>query len=162
MSYTNTAYNCPGYRGTNFYSGTSWPSYGSYAYNAGGVVNAPITTGTYPPLVLGLGIDQQMLMIPPIKESQVRVPSEMIAITESRLITDVNNPLFVLESGVDFGGTSPHGWVNPARHGTNYNTLYCDGHVVAVNPSVLFDPAKSAADWNNDHQPHAEIWTPIP
>jgi prepilin-type processing-associated H-X9-DG protein len=48
----------------------------------------------------------------------------------------------------------------PARHGKNYNQLYCDGHVAALDPWFLFDPNKSAVMWNNDHQPHRELWPP--
>jgi prepilin-type processing-associated H-X9-DG protein len=55
------------------------------------------------------------------------------------------------------------GWIiDPARHGKNYNTLYCDGHVAALDPLVLFDLAKTAANWNNDHQSHPGIWVPGP
>ena len=46
----------------------------------------------------------------------------------------------------------------PAQHGTYFNEVCCDGHVVAVPISTLFAPAKSAQNWNVDHQPHAELW----
>jgi len=46
------------------------------------------------------------------------------------------------------------------RHAENYNALFCDGHVSAMLPEVLFDPSKAAAMWNYDHQPHAELWSP--
>jgi prepilin-type processing-associated H-X9-DG protein len=45
-------------------------------------------------------------------------------------------------------------------HGKNYNQLYCDGHVSAMSPSILFDPSKTAPLWNYDHQPHPEQWKP--
>ena len=163
MSYTNTTHNCPGYRGTNFYQDTHWPSYGSYSYNATGAGYGPIYG--VEPQVLGLGAELQVSMIPPVKESDVIAISEMIAIAESRVLTITNDPLFRLDSGWDFATPSRPGsliWTSPARHGINYNTLYCDGHVVAINPSMLFDLTKSAANWNNDHQTHADLWTPIP
>ena len=47
---------------------------------------------------------------------------------------------------------------DPARHGKNYNQLFCDGHVAGMNPGVLFNPRNTAAMWNNDHQPHPELW----
>ncbi len=49
---------------------------------------------------------------------------------------------------------------NPARHGKTYNQFFCDGHVAALNPSILFNPTNSAARWNYDHQPHPELWSP--
>jgi hypothetical protein len=27
-----------------------------------------------------------------------------------------------------------------------------------MNPRILFNPTNSAALWNNDHQPHPELW----
>jgi prepilin-type processing-associated H-X9-DG protein len=52
------------------------------------------------------------------------------------------------------------GWDNPPRHGRNYNVLSCDGHVSALDPRVLFNPVKTAVNWNNDHQSHEEVWNP--
>ncbi|PYI88990.1 MAG: hypothetical protein DME26_02295 [Verrucomicrobia bacterium] len=49
---------------------------------------------------------------------------------------------------------------DPARHGKNYNQLFCDGHVAAMSPWVLFNPTNSASMWNSDHQPHPELWVP--
>jgi prepilin-type processing-associated H-X9-DG protein len=49
---------------------------------------------------------------------------------------------------------------DPARHGKSYNQLFCDGHVAAMNPWVLFNPTNTAAMWNSDHQPHPELWQP--
>ncbi len=49
---------------------------------------------------------------------------------------------------------------DPARHGKNYNQLYCDGHISAMSPWVLFNPTNTAAMWNYDHQPHRELWVP--
>lgn len=47
-----------------------------------------------------------------------------------------------------------------ARHGKNYNQLFCDGHVLAMNPWVLFNPTNSALMWNYDHESHPELWVP--
>ncbi len=47
---------------------------------------------------------------------------------------------------------------DPARHGRNYNQLFSDGHVAAMNPWIIFNPTNSAAMWNFDHQPHPEEW----
>jgi hypothetical protein len=32
--------------------------------------------------------------------------------------------------------------------------------VDAAEPLILFNPARSAAQWNNDDQPHRELWPP--
>jgi hypothetical protein len=47
---------------------------------------------------------------------------------------------------------------SPPQHGTVFNVLSCDGHVLAILISILFNPEISAADWNVDHQPHPEFW----
>ncbi len=107
----------------------------------------------------------------PTSESQVRVPSEMIAFGESRF----------LKSGINFdpGGrvqlqtgwlglgwlkwTMPGSHRNFAfglRHGKNYNISFCDGHVSAMSPWVFFNPTNTAPMWNYDHQPHPELWLP--
>ncbi len=49
---------------------------------------------------------------------------------------------------------------DPKRHGKTYNQLFCDGHVTAMDPWVLFNPTNSASKWNKDHQPHPECWVP--
>ena len=46
----------------------------------------------------------------------------------------------------------------PERHGKNYNQAFCDAHVEAGKPSILFNVTNSAPRWNNDHQPHPETW----
>jgi hypothetical protein len=93
---------------------------------------------------------------PVVFEAQVKVPSEMLAIAESRSVK------FEGQLGVDgdvlgcglFSGQSFY----PERHGKNYNDLLCDGHVSRISPWVLFNPTNSASMWNYDHQPHPELW----
>lgn len=46
----------------------------------------------------------------------------------------------------------------PQRNGKNYNQLFCDGHVEAVDPWLLLSPPNCAAMWNRDHEPHYEFW----
>jgi prepilin-type N-terminal cleavage/methylation domain-containing protein/prepilin-type processing-associated H-X9-DG protein len=174
MAWTDSASQCPGYKGSNAVTlDGQLPCLGSYAYNAGGVFG-----GTTAPLgndstVLGLGVDDESGILgvgrpfPPVMESQVVAPSEMFAIVESRTLTG-DNPYsrlsqnWVVGSGFDYYAWGAMlGWIiNPPRNGKNYNTLYCDGHVSAIDPQVLFDPVKSAVNWNNDHQSHLGIWVP--
>jgi prepilin-type processing-associated H-X9-DG protein len=47
---------------------------------------------------------------------------------------------------------------SPARHGKDYNMLFCDGHVSGMKPVLLFSLTNNAILWNYDHQPHPETW----
>jgi prepilin-type processing-associated H-X9-DG protein len=47
---------------------------------------------------------------------------------------------------------------HPRRHGRDYNVLFCDTHVAALDPLRLFNPTNTAVEWNNDHQGHPDIW----
>jgi prepilin-type processing-associated H-X9-DG protein len=90
------------------------------------------------------------------------MPAEMFAIGESRLAADLESH----GGGVPYmiiGFARPNSTVAsasafPPRHGKNYNQLFCDAHVEAIAPLVLFDPTKTAVHWNIDHQPHPETW----
>jgi prepilin-type processing-associated H-X9-DG protein len=94
----------------------------------------------------------------------------MLAIGESRFLNPTTNHI---PGGYDllFCGNlhppappapyaSPYFIFDPARHGKNYNLVFCDGHIASLSPWVLFDPSKTAPMWNNDHQPHPELWVP--
>ena len=163
---TDPAYHCPGYKGVNEGSdqhSSGWTfAFGSYAYNAKGVVLRPWTTTNG--LLLGLGGRPQRRTLGASSgdhsEGQIAVPSEMFVIGEARWKAQDND----LPGGHDFmqcGGTTVNRgpWAfDPARHGKNYNQLFCDGHVGAMSPWVLFNPTNTAAMWNYDHQPHPEFW----
>jgi prepilin-type processing-associated H-X9-DG protein len=115
---------------------------------------------------LGLGNteygDGMMLRVPPISESQVKAPSEMYAVTDSRIYLNLAIPagwagLDFMVCGLPAGDNNPQE-IRAARHGKGYNVVACDGHVVLVERGVLFDPRKSWQNWNNDHEPHPEFW----
>jgi hypothetical protein len=38
--------------------------------------------------------------------------------------------------------------------------LFCDGHVVSMKVTDVFNPTNSGASWNSDHQQHVEFWVP--
>jgi prepilin-type N-terminal cleavage/methylation domain-containing protein/prepilin-type processing-associated H-X9-DG protein len=172
VKWTDPAYHCPGYQGAiSLKRGGN--AHGSYAYNARGVVGnikpmrGPLNvTGNY-----GLGgvyswrAGRQK--DGPIAEAPVRAPSEMFAIGESRFKKGtgrVGGPNNLSSGGRDYMicGFLGDKWkgvaFDPARHGKNYNQLFCDAHVAGMRPGVLFDPARTASLWNNDHQPHPELW----
>jgi len=172
VSWTNSAYHCPGYKGpiSLGVAGTPWrlAVAGSYAYNYVG-------TTSYSPIPefvstqdfwLGLGyiydsfVGDPRFRLPAISQSQVRMPAEMFAIGESRLVNQTGSGLNALagDDSMIIGHIREGVLLFPPRHGKRYNQLCCDGHVEPITPSVLFDGTKSATRWNNDHQPHPETW----
>ena len=167
IQWTNPAYHCPGYKGAT--SAGRRPPMGSYAYNSRGVWLAfDRRPGggfqvLYPRAFLGLGSDYgpRWSRYPALSESQIKMPSEMFAIGESRFLNakanhDQGGPNVAICGGL----RETFFAFDPARHGKNYNQLFCDGHVAAMDPWVLFNPAKTASMWNYDHQPHPEWWCP--
>lgn len=174
IKWTNAAYHCPGYKGVingSMMVGDGWthPD-GSYAYNARGV-RATWTTNNVITNSMWLGLGGRAYKTPQpgrttgvTSEGQIAAPSEMLAIGESRWKAQGDQGP---EGGHDFmecGMIGPNrgaGAFDPARHGKNYNQLFCDGHVAAMSPWVLFDARKTAAMWNYDNQPHPEFWPPF-
>src|SRR4029077_18944667 len=84
VPWTNSAYHCPGYRGSNFLTRLNqdpWPSYGSYAYNSNGAENANGNGGDFDPgytstrMFLGLGVNMVdspfTVGVPPTAESRI-------------------------------------------------------------------------------------------
>ena len=133
----------------------------AYSYNRFGLdPNGGFAGQTF----LGLGsIDYHgMTRIPAISESQVRAPSEMFAISDSRVARPFANGSF---GGSDFMVCGfpqrPQDEIQTPRHGSGYNVVACDGHVVLVKRDVLLDPSKSGQNWNNDNEPHREFWSEL-
>jgi prepilin-type N-terminal cleavage/methylation domain-containing protein/prepilin-type processing-associated H-X9-DG protein len=159
LRWTNPAYHCPGYKGAISAVMGDHDPFGSYAYNCRGVrgylTHSPGETE------LGLGVATTKLGEAPARTvAQVKVPSEMFAIGESRFLKETQNQneadcIFAM-----FCGFNQFAQVLPPRHGKKYNQLFCDGHVGAMDPWILFNPTNTAAMWNNDHQPHPEFWPP--
>ena len=165
LNWTNSLFHCPGYKGTNtgpFYK-RSIDRLGSYAYNIWG------SAGPGQKFVdkdFGLG-PVVFWNVPPVSEGQIKVPSEMLSIGESRFLTadeaTVGTSSFgpspggddTLRCGIPFPTEPPF---DAARHGKNYNQLFCDGRVSSMRPLVLFNPTNTASMWNYDHQPHSELW----
>ena len=173
LSWTNAAFQCPGYKGPLGhdipgvgYSG--FPAW-SYAYNAWGTAFSDNGRG------LGLGgIGNSFGTVPSVSTSKVLAPADMFAIGESRLIGSTQGPATAIMTYPGAPGTV---WVGldvmvpglgtrsawgvmpyPERHGRNYNQLFCDTHVEGIPPSILFNVTNTAVRWNNDHQPHPETW----
>jgi prepilin-type processing-associated H-X9-DG protein len=92
-------------------------------------------------------------------ETRIAAPSEMFAVGESRWKNkdELSNPGDVLECGHIYVNRGAFAF-DPARHGKNYNQLFCDGHVSQMSPWFLFNVTNTAPMWNYDHQPHPEFW----
>jgi prepilin-type N-terminal cleavage/methylation domain-containing protein/prepilin-type processing-associated H-X9-DG protein len=161
LNWTNSSFHCPGYSGQ--ISGPhilgAIDRLGSYAYNAAGV-RLDDRSHEY----FGLGPvlfwkDSQGNFVPAVSEGEVSVPSELVAICDSSVKTgEVGGDDFGQCSGLSSSDFAALPYV--LRHGKNYNQLYCDGHVSATSPSILFSPSNSAVMWNYDHKPHPEMWMP--
>ena len=169
VQWTNAAYHCPGYKGAIKGTGAGSGPRGSYAYNERGVrigftdYTDPETGAhiKFPPGNFGLGPRVRANSTLSTSETAVKVPSEMFAIGESRFLNAQINSDVGGIPGMLCGALHRKSFrFDPARHGKNYNQLFCDGHVAQMNPWILFNPTNSASLWNYDHQPHPELWVP--
>ena len=166
LEWTNSSFQCPGYKGTvsDRVPVVTWPGVWarSYAYNCWG------TSGNKSIDLPGFGFGMST-MGPSISEAQVAMPSEMIAITDSATASVIDPPAPF--AGPFFGVDDNDGWPanntadpfahiiqKPPQHGRNFNVLFCDGHVSQTKVVDLMQCSKTAALWNYDHQPHPEIW----
>ncbi len=160
LAWTNNAYHCPGYKGTNCVR-IEPGVFGSYAYNANGVGGFGDLLPGFP--VFGLGQRRDTSngsRAATTHESQVLVTSEMYAIGESKINT-LADGIIPAGSGwdyliLDYGYPATY-LSHPPRHGKNYNMLFCDGHVSASDPKVTYSTT-SARFFNLDHEPHPEAW----
>jgi prepilin-type processing-associated H-X9-DG protein/prepilin-type N-terminal cleavage/methylation domain-containing protein len=159
MKWYQKEFQCPAYQG--MFDGY-W-DIGSYAYNGRG------SDFTETVACLGLGmnswaeISDRILPAPPITDSQVVVPSEMVAITDSRT-WDIPQPVGPFmgstlgEPGLLRGVPIAKALQSPPQHGQNFNVLFCDGHVTSMRILSLFSLETNAPIWNNDHQRHTDCW----
>ena len=176
LKWTDAKYHCPGYRGliggleiTNHSVGNT-PPFGSYAYNASGVSMEGFGKPFNPHLGLGYAINSATKWDrSSVPEHRIVVPSVMFSIGESRFVSSTVNGMLggpdLSRCGLlNWQGSNSEGSFNfrfdPARHGKTYNQLFCDGHIMAMSPWLLFNPTNTATMWNADHQPHPELWVP--
>jgi prepilin-type processing-associated H-X9-DG protein len=117
----------------------------SYGYNVYGVqsvgnrTNALGLHGTFFPDVHGYA---------PVKESEVAVPADMMAIGDSL----VGGIIFFRRPSLATNGGAT------ARHQGRVNVVFCDSHVESPTLKLLFAETNNAAlvRWNRDHQPHPD------
>jgi prepilin-type processing-associated H-X9-DG protein len=86
----------------------------------------------------------------PVTESEVAVPSDMIAIGDCYNAT-VELHRAKLTEAAEFGNIL-------TRHQGKENVLFCDGHVESIGLASLFEGTSDAAlaRWNRDHLPHPD------
>ena len=140
---------------------SSWPKdvgYNSYGYNWYGMGAASDIE------VFGLGghhfFDAAHLAGPPVRESEVVSPSEMMAIGDGFVgtgdtVKDGKLALWRTYDNTGYGNTQ----TAYARHHGKGNVVFCDGHVDSPTLKFLFEDTSPAAliRWNRDHLPHREL-----
>jgi prepilin-type processing-associated H-X9-DG protein/prepilin-type N-terminal cleavage/methylation domain-containing protein len=127
----------------------------SYGYNAFGLLPSNPTdslglSGHYSP---GRGTWT------PIAESEVAIPSEMMAIGE---VFSGQSDFFRANEDFNEFNYLEKKTIAPSRHQNKINVLFCDGHVESATLQFLFADTSDAAlsRWNRDHLPHREKLNP--
>jgi len=149
--FTNGVWNCPSARwSTDEATVNTMGIWFSYGYNNRGL-NSPGKNGA-----LGLGgrntnIPNSGLLPPPVGESEIVAPSDMMA------IGDAFDGNAVLQRGT-WSGIGQVLKYTFARHKGKASVVFCDGHVESPTLKYLFDDTTEAAlvRWNRDHQAHRE------
>ena len=101
---------------------------------------------------------------PPVHESEIVSPSEMIAIADdfyggNGIIKDGGLVIGRTSDLQDYYGSTKRSY---ARHQGKANVVFCDGHVESPTLQFLFEDTSDEAlsRWNRDHQPHREKLSP--
>jgi prepilin-type processing-associated H-X9-DG protein/prepilin-type N-terminal cleavage/methylation domain-containing protein len=153
-------YHCPAaYRPSNFPKDLGFANYG---YNADGFILQTDANS------LGLGGHYiwkgSRLSAPPVNESEIVSPSEMMAIGDgfeggNNVIRDGMWWLRRTDNVQDYLGSTKRSY---ARHQGKANVVFCDGHVESPTLQFLFEDTSDEAlsRWNRDHLPHREKLSP--
>ncbi len=184
--WTNQLYKCPAYKGLTISGNNEGVTLGSYGYNANGTKYTPSDLGLGGSLVkvsdeelgdeeLGDWSSSHTLRI---KDSDVKVPADMIALGDANL--NWSSPAIIQQyHGIQLSQNTYNGWgfldintrdfgqreiwppsaniiqATQRRHQGRYNIGFCDGHVESIHRLKLFARADDTLRrWNNDNQPH--------
>jgi prepilin-type processing-associated H-X9-DG protein/prepilin-type N-terminal cleavage/methylation domain-containing protein len=147
-----------------------WSIQSDYGYNGYGM-SPPSATNS-----LGLGghhiwVDETHQPAPPVNESEVASPSEMMEIGDgfkggNGVILDGWFYLWRTYGLQEMGGSTFNtlGSTKRAysRHQDKANVVFCDGHVESPKLKFLFEDTSDEAlsRWNRDHEPHRELLQP--
>jgi prepilin-type N-terminal cleavage/methylation domain-containing protein len=135
----------------------------SYGYNDWGLVE-----GVVDGMILGMGADA--IDTPPVRESAMLHPSDMISIADVRSDTPAGQLQFACNTTPPTSWTSGqesawHAQVPCNRHEYHTDLIFADGHVESPLRNDVIDPNNNywRSRWNNDHQPHPEsVYWSIP
>lgn len=188
--WTNQLYKCPEYKGLTIEGKTEGDPLsnplGSYGYNANGVKWGQSNLGLSGDHSKDLfSYDESQLEntqteIRPIKEHQVKAPSDMIALGDAHLAF-VSSENLQTYYDLEIPEDTYSGWgfldinhrnfwqrIKPwntniiravkQRHRGFYNVGFCDGHIESIPRWKLFSRAdETLRRWNNDNQPHRNL-----
>lgn len=163
-SWTQGVFRCPTFKSTwKGFAGAGNPpnvftrALGSYAYNSRGNPAMQISG-----MERGLGdVNFQSRPIPPRKENEVKIPSDMFALGDSEILDTWQSG----NKGGDFtyrfdarftiaGFLGTKVATNFVQHAQGYNMLLVDGHVEHAKVSKLFSKEPGARKrWNYDNLP---------
>ncbi len=120
----------------------------SYGYNGFGVGSANASSW-YANLGLGLQVNPGQIM-PAVKESDVVVPADMIAIADS-----MPQPGYTYIYAFLLSINSEP---SPDRHNGGENVAFADGHVITEKTKKFVENTEmNRRRWNVDHEPHMEV-----
>jgi prepilin-type processing-associated H-X9-DG protein/prepilin-type N-terminal cleavage/methylation domain-containing protein len=139
----------------------NWPAfigYLDYGYNWRGL------TGKVNFDTNSLGLACYYFDSAPVHESEIKSPSEMMAIGDgfsggNEVIQDGQDSLIRADGFPDYLGSTKRSY---ARHQGKANVVFCDGHVESPTLPFLFADTSDEAlsRWNRDHLPHREKLSP--
>ena len=119
----------------------------SYGYNAFGCLAIGSLTNA-----LGLlgHFASFSVLFEPVKETEVQVPSDMMAIGDS-----MSGGVFFMRTSLDYLDRTGRA---SARHQGKVTVAFCDGHVESPTLKSAFQDTNDAAlvRWNRDHLPHRD------
>jgi prepilin-type N-terminal cleavage/methylation domain-containing protein len=172
----STILSCPGYeritgKGNELYS---------YGYNRGGVSDVLANSPQMAHRDCGLGLGGRMLTrnvtspseVQAASESSIANPADMICGGDALIMdwggygnvpilkgdADISYGIVANSKGV-FDGQPRAAKANAARHLSEWNLVFCDGHVTAKKENALFDMQNASVRsmWNKDNEPHFEF-----
>ena len=141
--------------------------FGSYAYN-----NAGLTAGLDSHAQLR-GLSPWPIDSPThqVSEAEIKAPSEMYAIADSRpgfyppaTTANLYGGLVLMQPWALYYGLPDvlhSNYELPPPHAFGYQIVFVDGHVQSVKKTDYLYPPRSAMYWNSDHQFHQIDWAPM-
>jgi len=182
QDWTNQLYRCPSFKGPTWMNplhAGGGDLLGSYGYNdwdsySGNGHNATFSLGSWIDSVPSQ-TSGRLVAVPPVRDSDVVSPSDMIALGDANL-SPVNNrdgfllPLSTSYTVAGLGGLNkvqcyfldfpPDSQreslrLVQQRHSGRYHVAFCDGHTEKIAHQRLYEGSDSSLRrWNRDHQPH--------